>query len=90
VLKNHSKTTQKPATFMKKPSKSMKKSQKIPHFLPVFYGSTISRMRFHPHNPPFPSKSTKKNRQKPIFQFPLFFIFFNQQHFIQQSESLNY
>ena len=32
-------------------------TQKTTRSLPVFYGSTISRMRFHPHKPAFPPKS---------------------------------
>jgi len=61
---------------MKKPSKNPKKSQKITRFQPVFYGSTMSTMRFHPHKLIFSPKSTKKIPQKPIFQFPLIFILF--------------
>lgn len=46
----------------KKCSKVHKKCQKITRFLAIFYGSTISRMRFCPHKPRFcPKSPSKKN-----------------------------
>ena len=50
-----------------------KKSQKNTTFRPVFYGSTMSRMRFRPHKPPFFTKPPKKfPPNSPLLKFPTF------------------
>ncbi len=57
-----------------KTSKNTKKCEKTTRFLPLFYGSTISRMRFRPYKPAFYPKSTPKTQFSNFRQFITFIL----------------